>query len=204
MHTALPCNRAEIIWHGHERPLSLLKYLFFLQPIDKAKDITQNSDIIMYLKTVRIIHKIFKEKGLTLSVAESCTGGLICHCLTALPGASSFLQAGVITYSAESKKTILGIRQESFDSFGIVSEETARQMADRIRCLTKTDIAVSTTGNLGPDVLEGKPKGLVYVAISSKKGTVSKEIQLKGTRLQVKEQAALAAMTLLIEVAENG
>lgn len=155
-------------------------------------------------KKAGIIHSIFKKKGLTLSVAESCTGGLISHYLTALPGASGFLQADVVTYSAESKKRILGIPQKVFSSYGIVSEETARQMAERIRTLTKTDVAVSTTGNLGPDVLEGKPKGLVFIAVSSKKGTVSKQLQLKGTRAQIKEKAVIAALKFLAEVVSCG
>lgn len=157
----------------------------------------------MDLITAKTIHNIFKEKGLTLSVAESCTGGLISHYLTALPGASNFLQAGVVTYSAEAKKRILGIPQRIFSSYGVVSEETARQMAERVRTLTRTDIAVSTTGNLGPDVLEQKPKGLVFVAVSSKRGTVTKKLQLKGTREQVKEKAALAALKFLAEVIGN-
>jgi len=157
----------------------------------------------MDLKIVRIIHSIFKGKELTLSVAESCTGGLICHYLTAVPGASSFLQAGVVAYSAISKRRILRIPQKIFSTYGMVSEETARQMAERVRILTKTDIAVSTTGNLGPDVLENKPKGLVFVAISSKKGTVSKKLQLKGTRQQIKEKAAVSALKFLAEVISN-
>ena len=162
-----------------------------------------NSKKVMQLEA-KIIHSIFKEKDLTLSVAESCTGGLICHYLTAVPGASRFLQAGIVTYSAESKKRILGIPQKIFSSHGIVSEETARQMAERMRALTKTDVAVSTTGNLGPNVLEEKPKGLVFVAVSFKKGTVSKKLLLKGTRTQIKEKAVLAALRFLAEVVTNG
>lgn len=158
----------------------------------------------MDLKIARTIHNIFKEKELTLSVAESCTGGLICHCLTAVPGASSFLSAGVVTYSAESKKRILGISQKVFSSHGIVSKETARQMAEKVRTLTKTDVAVSTTGNLGPDLLEDKPKGLIFVAISSKRGTVTKKLQLQGTRAQIKEKAVLSALKFLAEVVGNG
>lgn len=158
----------------------------------------------MNLKTARIIHSIFIAKDLTLSVAESCTGGLICHYLTTVPGASNFLTAGVITYSAESKKKILGISQKIFSAYGIVSEETARQMAIKVRALTKTDVSISTTGNLGPDVLEDRPKGLVFIAISSKEGTVSKKLQLKGTRAQVKEKAVLATLKFLAEVLSNG
>lgn len=152
------------------------------------------------LKEVKIIHSIFKEKGLTLSVAESCTGGLICHYLTSVPGASSFLAAGVVTYSAESKKRILRIPQKILSLHGIVSRETASQMADKIRILTKTDVAVSTTGNLGPGVLEKKPKGLVYIAISTNKGTTISKYLFKGTRGQVKELAARSALAFLIEV----
>ncbi|MBI5847075.1 MAG: CinA family protein [Nitrospirae bacterium] len=158
----------------------------------------------MNLKEAIIIQNIFKEKGLTLSVAESCTGGLICHNLTAVPGASSFLQAGIVTYSAESKKRLLGISQKTFSAHGIISEETARQMAERVRTLTKTDIAISTTGNLGPDVLESKPRGLVFVAVSSKKGMAAKKLQLKGTRGEIKEKAVLSALKFLAEVLSNG
>lgn len=158
----------------------------------------------MVLKRAKNIHTIFKEKELTLSVAESCTGGLICHYLTSLPGASNFLQAGVVTYSVDAKKKILGIPQKVFSSHGVVSEETARQMAERVRSLTKTDISISTTGNLGPDVLEEKPKGLVFVAVSSKKRTVTTKLQLKGTRGQIKEKAVAAALKFLAEVVSNG
>ncbi len=158
----------------------------------------------MDLKMAKTIHSIFKEKDLSLSAAESCTGGLICHYLTAVPGASTFLQAGIVTYSVESKKRILGIPDRVFSSHGIVSEQTALQMAKKVRALTKTDVSISTTGNLGPDVLEEKPKGLIFVAVSSKKGTVSKKLQLKGTRAQVKEKAVLAALKFLAEVVSSG
>ncbi|MBI5633149.1 MAG: CinA family protein [Nitrospirae bacterium] len=158
----------------------------------------------MDLNLAKTIHSIFKKKGLSLSVAESCTGGLICHYLTAVPGASSFLQAGVVVYSAESKTNILGIPRKIFSAHGMVSEETARLMAKKVRTLTKTDVAVSTTGNLGPGVLEDKPKGLVFVAVSSKKGTVTRKLQLKGTRGRAKEKAVLSALGFLAEVVSNG
>lgn len=158
----------------------------------------------MNLITAKTIHNIFKKKDLTLSVAESCTGGLICHYLTTVPGASSFLQAGVVTYSAGSKKRILRIPQRIFSSYGIVSEETARQMAERVRTLTRTDVAVSTTGNLGPEVLENKPRGLVFIAVSTKRGTVTKKLHLKGTRGQVKEKAVRSALKFLAKVIGNG
>jgi len=157
----------------------------------------------VHRKTVGRISRIFTAKGLTLSVAESCTGGLICHFLTALPGASSFFRAGVVTYSAASKRSILGIGQKVFSAYGMVSEETARQMAGKMRILSKTDVAVSTTGNLGPDVLERKAKGLVYLAVSTRNGTIIRKCLFKGTRGQIKERAACAALALLLEVVGN-
>ena len=154
----------------------------------------------MDLKTARNIHRIFKEKGLTLSLAESCTAGLISHYLTTVPGASRIYAAGVVAYSADAKKRILGIPQKVIDTHGIVSKQTAKQMARRVRSLTKTDVSVSTTGNLGPDVIENKPRGLVYVAVSTKKRTVTKKLMLKGTRGQIKEIAVIASLSFLLEV----
>jgi PncC family amidohydrolase len=152
------------------------------------------------LKIIRHINRIFGEKNLTLSVAESCTGGLISHYLTAVPGASSFFEAGVVTYSAAAKKKLLGMSQTVFATHGMVSEETARLMAKKVRLLTGTDVGVSTTGNLGPDVLEGKPKGLVYIAISTRKETVIRKCMFKGSRGHVKEQAVRTALAFLSEV----
>ncbi len=149
------------------------------------------------LKIIREVHQLFTEKGLTLSVAESCTGGLISHYLTWLPGAGRFFEAGVVTYSVSSKEKILGVSPETITSHGVISRETAKEMAEKIRLLTGTDYALSTTGNLGPDVLEGKERGLVYVGISKDKKTIIKEMRLKGDRIQNKEEAALSALRFL-------
>jgi len=151
----------------------------------------------MHLQTAKRINRMFREKKLTLSVAESCTGGLISHYLTAIPGAGNFFVAGMVTYSAAAKKSILGIRQRVFTTYGIVSRETAMQMAEKMRLLTRTDVALSTTGNLGPELLEGKAKGLVYIGISTRKGTASLTCRFKGTRGQIKEKAVAAALDFL-------
>ncbi|MEW6067450.1 MAG: CinA family protein [Nitrospirota bacterium] len=147
------------------------------------------------------LHNLFKKKGLTLSVAESCTGGLISHYITSLPGASNFFEAGVVSYSVEAKKRILAISPETIAKYGVVSVETAKEMAERIRILTGTDFSLSTTGNLGPDVLEGKKKGLIYIAVSGKGKTFFKELRLKGGREENKEEASLIALRFLIEIA---
>lgn len=154
------------------------------------------------LEAVTKVHGIFKSKALSLSIAESCTGGLVSHYITSRTGASNFFIAGIVAYSAEIKKNILGVFPETLTKYGVVSGETAREMADRVRLLSKTDYAISTTGNLGPDVLEGKERGLVYIAASRKGKTVSQELRLKGNREGNKEEAALAALKLLIDFAK--
>jgi len=156
------------------------------------------------LEVIQRVHERFRrETGLTLSVAESCTGGLISHYLTSLPGASSFFEAAVVAYSAEAKKEILGTPSEIISKYGVVSKETAREMAEKMRALTKTDFSLSTTGNLGPDVLERKEKGLVYIAVSKEGETLSREIRLKGNRNENKEEASLLALKFLIEIIEG-
>jgi len=151
------------------------------------------------LELVEKVHKIFKKRGLTLSAAESCTGGLISHYITLLPGASKFFVAGIVSYSNGAKKDIFGISENTILRYGVVSEETAKEMAERVRLITKTDYSISTTGNLGPDVLEGKERGLIYIAASRKGKTISKELILNGDREENKETASLLALRLLIE-----
>jgi len=155
------------------------------------------------LKVIKKVHKIFKKKGLTLSVAESCTGGLISHYITTLSGASAFFVAGIVSYSKEAKKNILGVSYKTLQHYGVVSEETARKMAEKVRLLTKTDYSISTTGNLGPDVLEGKEQGLIYIAASREGKTISRRLKLTGDREANKEEAALTALRLLIELVES-
>jgi len=155
------------------------------------------------LKIVKRVHEIFIDKGLTLSVAESCTGGLISSYLTDLPGASSFFIAGIVSYSEEAKKGILSVSSATIRKYGVVSAETAKEMAERMRVTAKTDYALATTGNLGPDVLEGKEKGLVYIAASKERRTIGRELRLRGKRYENKEEASVSALKLLIELLEG-
>ncbi len=153
------------------------------------------------LSIIRSVHKLFSDKGLTLALAESCTGGLLSHCMTMLPGSSGFFQAGLVTYSNASKLRILGLAPETIETYGVISETVAREMAERARELLKTDYALATTGNLGPDVLEGKKRGLVYIAVSIEGKTIVKELLLSGDRAANKEKASYFAMQFLLEVA---
>ena len=154
------------------------------------------------LKAIKKVHKIFKKKGLTLSIAESCTGGLISHYITTLSGASAFFVAGIVSYSEDAKKTLLGVSSKTIQHYGVVSEETAREMAEKVRLLTKTDYSISTTGNLGPDVLEGKERGLIYIVASREGKTISRRLKLTGDRETNKEEASLSALRFLVELVE--
>ena len=153
---------------------------------------------------IKRVHELFKDSALTLSIAESCTGGLVCHYITSLPGASAFFTAGIVSYAEDIKKNILGVTSETIDKFGVVSEETVREMAEKIRLLSKTDCSLATTGNIGPGVLEGKERGLVYIAASKEGKTVSGELRLKGDREENKKEAAASALRLLIELVQEG
>ncbi len=150
---------------------------------------------------VKKVHTFFRKRGYTLSVAESCTGGLISHLITSLPGASAFFEAGVVSYSANAKKSILKVSSRCMRRYGVVSAETAREMAEKIRVLTGTDFSVSTTGNLGPDVLEGKERGLVFIGVSTGKETRVKTLRLRGGREENKERAAISAIGFLLDTA---
>jgi len=149
---------------------------------------------------IQKLHELFRGKNITLSVAESCTGGLISHYITALPGASSFFEAGFVVYSAEMKEKIMGVSSAVIAEHGVVSRETAEEMAEKVRAAAGTDFSIATTGNLGPDVLEGKERGLVYLAVSRDGKTFSKELHLTGDRTANKEEAAVSALRFLIDI----
>ena len=152
---------------------------------------------------IKQVHDVFKERGASLSAAESCTGGLISHYITSLPGASEFFLAGVVSYSGEIKRNVLGVSGDTISRYGVVSIETAREMAEKVRELTGSDFSVASTGNIGPSVLEGKDKGLVYIAAAGSGRALSKELRLEGDREENKEEAAVEALRLLLELMEK-
>lgn len=147
------------------------------------------------------LHGLFKTNGKRLSVAESSTAGLISHMITSLPGSSAFFDSSVVCYSMESKKRFLGISDSLVKSFGVISEEAARAMAEAVRKKTGTDFGLAITGNLGPAALEGKKVGILYIAVSFEGGTESRGMMYEGPREEVKNSAALAALKILYEVA---
>jgi len=138
---------------------------------------------------------------MTLGIAESCTGGLVSHRLTNIPGSSHFLKVGIIAYSNEAKKRLLGVKAHLLRNFGAVSAEVAQAMAKGIQNKFKCDFGIGITGIAGPTgATQTKPVGLVYIAASCGTKTIIKKFLLKGNRLSVKSQAATNALKLLLKL----
>lgn len=140
--------------------------------------------------------------GLTVGTAESCTGGLVAGCLTAVPGSSSVVRGGVVSYAIPVKHEVLGVSAEVLDAPGVgaVSSECAAQMAEGARRVLACDVAVSVTGIAGPGGAEpGKPVGTVWMGLSTRKGTMTFANQFGGDRAQVRASAVLRAVGLLRE-----
>lgn len=138
--------------------------------------------------------------GRTLAVAESCSGGLIAHRITDVPGASACFAGGVVAYSNEVKQALLGVNREDLDRHGAVSEPVARQMAEGVRGCMGADYGIGVTGIAGPDGgTAEKPVGLVYIAVADGSETVVTRNEFTGDRGQVKSQAADRALTMLGE-----
>ena len=136
------------------------------------------------------IAKILTEKGLTISTAESCTGGLLSSKLTDVSGSSAFVHLNFVTYSNEAKNKILNVKKETLEKFGAVSEECAYEMACGLYNATGADICVSTTGIAGPTGGSAeKPVGLMYSAIYTKSKFKIYKIQLDSDieRIKMKE-----------------
>ncbi len=144
-----------------------------------------------------VVLALLKEKGLTLSCAESCTGGLIAKRLTDLPGASAAFKGGAVTYCNEAKHALLGVSETLLAEKGAVCAEVAEAMAEGARAVFGSDLAVSTTGVAGPDSDErGNPVGLVYVALATPSGTTCRELHLGQSRDRVRTTAAHHAFDL--------
>lgn len=150
---------------------------------------------------------LLKEKSLTLSVAESCTGGLISKSITDIAGASSVFYGGVVSYDNSVKEGILKVKADTLKTFGAVSYETAREMALGVKSALNTDIGISTTGIAGPDGgSEAKPVGTVYIGFSYKGITESHRLELgkHRTRDEIRQLASYQILQLLLEkITEN-
>ncbi len=143
----------------------------------------------------RTLVSLLSDKGLTLSVAESCTGGLIGHLITNIPGSSSCFMGGIISYSNQAKCDLLGVREETIFKYGAVSSQTAEEMAEGVRKRFKTLLSLSVTGIAGPEGGSGeKPVGTVYMGLSDEKCSRSFRYLFHGSRGEIKQKTAEAAI----------
>ena len=146
-----------------------------------------------------LVNKL-KETGMTVSFAESCTGGMMAQKITDIPGASEIFQSGWVVYHALSKSKELGVDQEIISKYGEISVEVATAMADCARLKSGSDFALSSTGWAGPDggdEIHGV--GTIFVALSAEKGTIVKELKFGKNRTRNREMASDAAFMLLIK-----
>jgi nicotinamide-nucleotide amidase len=145
------------------------------------------------------LSELLSSLNMTLATAESCTGGLIANRITNVSGSSRYFERGVITYSNESKIDLLDVPLETIERYGAVSSETAVAMANGVRNLAKTDLGLAVTGIAGPDGgTPEKPVGLVFIALARNDYTECKKLQFDGSRTEIKEKTANAALEIVI------
>ncbi len=140
-------------------------------------------------------------KDLKVSLAESCTGGMLASAFIDYPGISQVLSEGHITYSNEAKMKYLGVKEETLEQYGAVSSETAKEMAEGVRNISGAHIGISTTGIAGPDGgTDDKPVGLVYLGISLRESTYSYKLTLTGNRQKIRHMTTLWAFYHLLSL----
>jgi nicotinamide-nucleotide amidase len=148
----------------------------------------------------RTIQDLMLERHLTLTTAESCTGGLIAHALTEVPDSSQYFVGGLVSYSNDLKERELGVDPEILGTHGAVSAQTALAMATGAQRRYKADVAVSVTGIAGPGgATPGKPVGLTYIAVADARGSDVRRFTWAGDRHANKMHSAHAALSLVIE-----
>lgn len=140
-------------------------------------------------KLPRQVADAMQKTGRTLATAESCTGGLIAHKITAMAGASSYYLGGVVSYSNDVKENVLGVRHSTLEAHGAVSQETVREMVEGVRSRLGSDYAVATTGIAGPGGgTPDKPVGTIWIGVASEKKTVTRLLHLGGSRERNQEK----------------
>lgn len=152
----------------------------------------------------KAVGELLQERHLTLAVAESCTGGLLAAHLTDIPGSSAYFEGGVVAYSYEAKKRVLGVPTSTLEVYGAVSAETAIAMARGVRHLLGVDLAIAITGIAGPTgATPQKPVGLTYIALASAQEEECRKYLWSGNRWENRAQSVCAALELLQEYLEK-
>ncbi len=143
--------------------------------------------------------QLLLERGKTIAFAESCSGGLASSLMTDVPGSSEYLLGSVVSYTNMAKQKLLHVQAETLERYSAVSRETACEMAVGVRRLLASDIGVSITGNAGPGASEGKPVGLVYIAVATSDVVYCQEHHFTSTRTENKLRIAQTAISMAID-----
>jgi nicotinamide-nucleotide amidase len=138
------------------------------------------------------------ERGETIASAESLTGGLVAAALTSVPGASAAFRGGVVAYATDLKAAVLGVPDDLLEQRGAVDPDVAGAMAEGARSRLGTTVGIATTGVAGPDPVEGKPVGTVFVAVAAPGGTVSRPLLLTGDRQAIRAATVESVLDLLV------
>lgn len=198
--TSILFNKSEVELHLAARSANTAEAEFILAEItDKIVEKLGKSVFSTNNESMeQVVGRLLSERGETVSVAESCTGGLIGMRLTDVPGSSVYFREGAITYSNEAKITRLGVAEETIANFGAVSVETAEAMAIGMREKTAADHAVSVTGIAGPDGgTEDKPVGTVCLGYAGRDGSKATRMVLPGDRYLIRWRSSQAALDML-------
>ena len=147
------------------------------------------------MKLEKLIGDLLRKKGWTLSIAESCTGGLVSDYITDVPGSSDYFEGGMVNYSNESKEKHLGVPLDDITRYGAVSSQVAKKMAQGVRKTFNTTFGLSTTGVAGPTGgTKRSPVGRVFIGVAKGERTWVKREDLKGGRREIKEKATEKAL----------
>ena len=173
--------------------------LFFEREEDlvKAKDCIGNYVYSQGDPMEKVVGDLLKERGFTLSVAESCTGGLISARLVNIPGSSEYFLGGVVVYSNELKRKLLGVKEETLEKFGAVSSQTCGEMLVGLRERFGSDSGIAVTGIAGPGGSERKPEGLTYIGVYLKDEEVIEENLFEGSRNEKRLKASQRSFEIL-------
>jgi len=153
------------------------------------------------MKLEKLIGELLRERRWTLSIGESCTGGLICDRITNVSGSSDYFMGGMINYSNESKEKHLGVPLDDIKKYGAVSPQVAKKMAQGVRKAFGTTFGLSTTGVAGPTGgTKRSPIGRVFIGFSDTRKTWVKKLDLKGSRREIKEKATKKALQFYYEI----
>jgi PncC family amidohydrolase len=151
-----------------------------------------------------IVGRLLEQRRMTLAVAESCTGGLVGHRITNVPGSSAYYEGSITAYSYDVKELVLRVLHDTLYCYGAVSEQVAREMARGVRRVFRADLGLAVTGIAGPDGgMPEKPVGLVYISLAAPDGEWIERCVWDGNRWENKEYSAEGALDLLRRYLED-